>query len=61
MADRDAAFVGSIPANHDRYLGPLVARNLAAQLGDRPLRCALRALVFSARRPADPPLDGAGR
>lgn len=38
-----------------------VARNLATQLGDRPLRCALRALVFSARRPADRPLDGAGR
>jgi len=29
-----------------------VARNLAAALGDRPLCCPLRALFFSARRPA---------
>lgn len=28
-----------------------VARNLAAELGDWPLRCALRAFVFSARKP----------
>ena len=29
-----------------------VARNLAAALGDHPLRCPLRAIFFSARRPA---------
>jgi len=23
MADRDAAFIGSIPENYDRYLGPI--------------------------------------
>jgi len=28
-----------------------VATNLATELGDRPLRCPLRALVFSSRRP----------
>jgi ubiquinone/menaquinone biosynthesis C-methylase UbiE len=28
-----------------------VASRISAQLGDRPVRCALRALVFSARRP----------
>jgi ubiquinone/menaquinone biosynthesis C-methylase UbiE len=28
-----------------------VARNLAAELGDRPLRCGLRAFVFAARKP----------
>lgn len=28
-----------------------VAAQIAAQLGDRPVRCALRAIVFSARRP----------
>ncbi len=28
-----------------------VARKLAAELGDHPMRCQLRALVFSARRP----------
>jgi hypothetical protein len=49
MADRDAAFVGSIPQNYDRYLGPLffhpyaddfvarltVTERLAARLGER--------------------------
>jgi SAM-dependent methyltransferase len=29
-----------------------VARNVAAALGDHPLRCPLRTIVFSARRPA---------
>ena len=29
-----------------------VARNIAAALGDHPLRCPLRSVVFSARRPA---------
>ena len=29
-----------------------VARNLAVALGDHPLRCPLRALFFSAQRPA---------
>ena len=29
-----------------------VARNIAAALGDHPLRCPLRAIFFSARRPA---------
>ena len=28
-----------------------VARNVAAELGDRPVRCPLRAHVFTARRP----------
>jgi len=40
MADRDAAFVGSIPANYDRYLGPLLfhgyADDMAARLEVRP-------------------------
>ncbi|HEY7648114.1 MAG TPA: class I SAM-dependent methyltransferase [Methylomirabilota bacterium] len=40
MADRDAAFVGSIPANYDRYLGPLLfqgyAEDMAARLEVQP-------------------------
>ena len=40
MADRDAAFVGSIPENYDRYLGPLLfhdyADAMAARLDVRP-------------------------
>jgi SAM-dependent methyltransferase len=40
MADRDAAFVGSIPAHYDRYLGPLFFRgyadDMAARLEVRP-------------------------
>jgi SAM-dependent methyltransferase len=40
MADRDAAFVGSIPANYDRYLGPLLLHGygdeMAARLEVRP-------------------------
>jgi len=121
MPDPHAAFVGNIPANYDRYLGPIyavpfslhdpaptrtlleqtgfgqiewtrlektgtspsafeaatgmlegspifgqiterrpealdeikqaVAARIAAELGDRPVRIPLRALVFSARRP----------
>ena len=37
MTDRDAAFVGSVPVNYDRYLGPLLfhhyADDLAARVG----------------------------
>jgi len=29
VADRDAAFVGSIPENYDRYLGPLLFHDYA--------------------------------
>lgn len=40
MADRDAAFVGSIPPNYDHYLGPLFfhgyADDMAARLEVRP-------------------------
>ena len=40
MADRDAAFVGSIPENYDRYLGPLLfhenADTMAARLVVQP-------------------------
>jgi SAM-dependent methyltransferase len=40
MADRDAAFVGTIPENYDRYLGPLFfhapADEVAARLEVRP-------------------------
>ena len=40
MADRDAAFVGSIPENYDRYLGPLFfhepADDMATRLEVRP-------------------------
>lgn len=46
MADRDVAFVGSIPQNS------AVAANVAAEPGDRPVRAPRRALVFSAHRPA---------
>jgi hypothetical protein len=44
IAERRAGAVPEVKA--------AVTRNLAADLGDdRPLRCALRAFVFSARRP----------
>ena len=40
MADRDAAFVGLIPENYDRYLGPMFfhdhADDMAARLEVRP-------------------------
>jgi ubiquinone/menaquinone biosynthesis C-methylase UbiE len=35
MADRDAAFVGSIPENYDRYLGPLFFHDYAAAMAAR--------------------------
>jgi len=35
MADRDAAFVGSIPENYDRYLGPLFFHEPAADMASR--------------------------
>jgi ubiquinone/menaquinone biosynthesis C-methylase UbiE len=35
MADRDAAFVGSIPANYDRYLGPLLFEAYADDVAER--------------------------
>ncbi len=45
MADRDTAFVGSIPENYDRYLGPLLfhdyADAMAARLDVRPGVCVL--------------------
>ena len=110
MPDPNAAFVGEIPVNYDRYLGPvffhgfaddlagglpvgpnmrvlevacgtgivtrplldrirghrvLVAtdlneamiahgrKHIAAELGDHAVRCPLRAIVFSARRPSE--------
>lgn len=35
MADRDAAFVGAIPANYDRYLGPLLFHQYADDMAAR--------------------------
>lgn len=35
MAERDAAFVGSIPENYDRYLGPLLFREYAEAMAAR--------------------------
>jgi SAM-dependent methyltransferase len=35
MADRDAAFIGSIPENYDRYLGPLFFHDYAAVMAAR--------------------------
>jgi len=35
MADRDTAFVGSIPENYDHYLGPLFFREYADELAAR--------------------------
>ena len=35
MAERDAAFVGSIPENYDRYLGPLFFREYAEAMAVR--------------------------
>ncbi len=45
MADRNAAFVGSIPANYDRHLGPLLFHHYADDLAARlPLRAGMRVL-----------------
>jgi ubiquinone/menaquinone biosynthesis C-methylase UbiE len=35
MAERDAAFVGSVPENYDRYLGPLLFAEHAAEMAGR--------------------------
>ncbi len=35
MAESDAAFTGSIPENYDRYLGPLIFEDYAADLARR--------------------------
>jgi len=35
MADRNAAFIGDIPANYDRYLGPLLFHDFADDLAGR--------------------------
>ena len=35
MADRNAAFVGDIPANYDRYLGPMLFHEFADDLAGR--------------------------
>ena len=35
MADRDAAFVGSIPENYDRYLGPLLFHGYGDEMAAR--------------------------
>ena len=35
MADRNAAFVGDIPANYDRYLGPVLFHQFADDLAGR--------------------------
>ena len=35
MADRDAAFIGAIPENYDRYLGPLFFHDYAAVMAAR--------------------------
>jgi SAM-dependent methyltransferase len=35
MAERDAAFVGSIPENYDRYLGPLLFHEYAEMMAAR--------------------------
>ena len=40
MADNDAAFIGAIPQNYDRYLGPMLfqghAEDIAARVAVRP-------------------------
>lgn len=45
MADRDAAFVGSIPENYDRYLGPIFFQHYADDLVARlPVKSGMRVL-----------------
>jgi SAM-dependent methyltransferase len=45
MAERDAAFVGSIPASYDRYLGPLFFHGYADDMGARlEVRSGMRVL-----------------
>src|SRR4030095_9683792 len=35
MADRDAAFVGTIPEHYDRHLGPLLFHDMADEMAAR--------------------------
>ena len=45
MADRDAAFVGSIPENYDRYLGPMFFHDYADDMAGRlEVRSGMRVL-----------------
>ena len=45
MADRHAAFVGNIPGNYDRYLGPILFHGFADDLAERiQVRSGLRVL-----------------
>ena len=45
MADRNAAFIGSIPVNYDRYLGPLFFHGYADDLAARvPMKPGMRVL-----------------
>lgn len=45
MAERDAAFVGSIPEKYDRYLGPLFFHDYADEMAARlPVRPGVRVL-----------------
>ena len=45
MADRNAAFVGDVPRNYDRYLGPVFFNDFADDLAGRlELRAGMRVL-----------------
>src|SRR6185503_9838076 len=45
MADANAAFVGSVPQNYDRYLGPLLFHGFADDLVARlPITAGMRVL-----------------
>jgi ubiquinone/menaquinone biosynthesis C-methylase UbiE len=45
MAERDAAVVGSIPENYDRYLGPLLFHECADDMATRlEVRAGMRVL-----------------
>jgi hypothetical protein len=58
VADRDAAFVGSIPENYDRHLGPLLfhepADEMARRLEVRPGLRVLETAGSPGRGPSSP-------
>jgi len=48
MPEAHQAFVGSVPANYDRYLGPLIFEDYARDLAERIARADPRALLETA-------------
>jgi len=53
VADRNAAFVGDIPRNYDRYLGPILFHGFADDLAER-ISVMPGMRILDSRRRAEP-------